>query len=131
MIEKDILSQEEIDALLESVDESAEDVFYESPVPHHYFEIDRSKKELSISELTDVELTICAPVAKTKSSIAAVMKWQVGDILPLDAKVIETDCLDGDPMSILINGNLVAHGVVIQNKGKFSLKLTDIVSKVL
>ncbi|MFT5400877.1 MAG: flagellar motor switch protein FliN/FliY, partial [Gammaproteobacteria bacterium] len=42
--------------------------------------------------------------------------------------VIELDRLAGEPMDVLVNGTLVAHGEVVVVNEKFGIRLTDVIS---
>jgi flagellar motor switch protein FliN/FliY len=42
--------------------------------------------------------------------------------------VVELDRMAGEPLDVLINGTLVAHGEVVVVNEKFGIRLTDVVS---
>ena len=42
--------------------------------------------------------------------------------------VVELDGLAGEPMSVLVNGCLIAQGEVVVVNDKFGIRLTDIIS---
>jgi flagellar motor switch protein FliN/FliY len=42
--------------------------------------------------------------------------------------IVELDRLAGEPLDILVNGTLVAHGEVVVVNDKFGIRLTDIIS---
>jgi len=42
--------------------------------------------------------------------------------------VVELDRLAGEPMDVLVNGTLVAHGEVVVVNEKFGIRLTDVIS---
>ena len=42
--------------------------------------------------------------------------------------VVELDRLAGEPLDVLINGTLIAHGEVVVVNEKFGIRLTDVVS---
>ena len=53
----------------------------------------------------------------------------VRDLLQLNhGSVVELDRLAGEPMDVLVNGTLVAHGEVVVVNDRFGIRLTDIVS---
>ena len=41
---------------------------------------------------------------------------------------VELDRLAGEPMDVLINGTLIAHGEVVVVNEKFGIRLTDVIS---
>ena len=42
--------------------------------------------------------------------------------------VIELDRLAGEPLDVLVNGTLVAHGEVVVVNEKFGIRMTDVIS---
>jgi flagellar motor switch protein FliN/FliY len=42
--------------------------------------------------------------------------------------VIELDRLAGEPLDVLVNGRLIAHGEVVVVNEKFGIRLTDVIS---
>ncbi|MCC6528900.1 MAG: FliM/FliN family flagellar motor switch protein, partial [Pseudomonadales bacterium] len=42
--------------------------------------------------------------------------------------VIELDRLAGEPLDVLVNGTLIAHGEVVVVNEKFGIRMTDVVS---
>ncbi|MBF0300413.1 MAG: flagellar motor switch protein FliN [Oligoflexia bacterium] len=55
----------------------------------------------------------------------------IKDLLQLgQGSVLELDKLAGEPLEVLVNGQLVARGEVVVVNEKFGLRLTDIISPV-
>jgi flagellar motor switch protein FliN/FliY len=44
--------------------------------------------------------------------------------------VIELERLAGEPLDVLVNGTLIAHGEVVVVNDKFGVRLTDVVSPI-
>jgi flagellar motor switch protein FliN/FliY len=42
--------------------------------------------------------------------------------------VIELDRLAGEPLNVLVNGTLIAHGEVVVVNDKFGIRMTDVIS---
>ena len=42
--------------------------------------------------------------------------------------MVELDRMAGEPMDVLVNGTLVAHGEVVVVNEKFGIRLTDVIS---
>jgi flagellar motor switch protein FliN/FliY len=42
--------------------------------------------------------------------------------------VVELDRLAGEPLDVLVNGTLIAHGEVVMVNEKFGIRLTDVIS---
>jgi flagellar motor switch protein FliN/FliY len=62
-------------------------------------------------------------IGRTKLSIRNLLKLNQGS-------VIELDRLAGEPMDVLVNGTLIAHGEVVVVNDKFGIRLTDVISPV-
>ena len=43
--------------------------------------------------------------------------------------MVELDRLAGEPLDVLVNGTLIAHGEVVMVNDKFGIRLTDVVSQ--
>lgn len=86
-----------------------------SALPH---ENDEEKMAL----ISDIPVAITVEIGRTKMTIRNLLQLNQGGIVPLDR-------LAGDPLDVLVNGTLVAHGEVVVVNDKFGVRLTDIVSK--
>ena len=42
--------------------------------------------------------------------------------------MVELDRLAGEPLDVLVNGTLIAHGEVVVVNEKFGIRLTDVIS---
>lgn len=72
--------------------------------------------------IEDVPLEISVEVGRAKR--------QVRDIIDLaSGSVIELDKQAGDPVDVLVNGKLIAHGEVVVIDESFGVRITDIASK--
>ncbi|VEB36859.1 flagellar motor switch protein FliM [Legionella cherrii] len=60
-------------------------------------EIDPNWVKSLKEELMDVELTVSSVMAETKSTLGAVMSWQVGDFIPMEMKEVVTLDIEGIP----------------------------------
>ncbi|MGD8976407.1 MAG: flagellar motor switch protein FliN [Gammaproteobacteria bacterium] len=71
--------------------------------------------------ILDVPVNLSLEVGRTSMS--------VGDLLQLSqGSVVELDRLAGEPLDVLVNGTLVAHGEIVVVNDKFGIRLTDVVS---
>lgn len=53
----------------------------------------------------------------------------INNLLQLgQGSVIELDRLAGEPMDVMVNGTLIAHGEVVVVDEKFGIRLTDVIS---
>lgn len=85
--------------------------------------VDTSDDELNLEVILDVPVDISMEIGRTKISIRNLMKLNQGS-------VIELDRLAGEPMDVLVNGTLIAHGEVVVVNDKFGIRLTDVISPV-
>ena len=81
-------------------------------------ESDNEKLEL----ILDIPVAVTVEIGRTKMSIRNLLQLNQGGIVALDR-------LAGEPLDVLVNGTLVAHGEVVVVNDKFGVRLTDIVSK--
>lgn len=81
-------------------------------------EADNEKMEL----ILDIPVSVAVEIGRTKMTIRNLLQLNQGGIVALDR-------LAGDPLDVLVNGTLVAHGEVVVVNDKFGVRLTDIVSK--
>lgn len=99
--------------------------------PIETFEDDSTtgKAPLSVEErkkldsILDIPVTITMEVGHAKISIRNLLQLNQGS-------VIELERLAGEPLDVLVNGTLIAHGEVVVVNDKFGIRLTDVISQV-
>ena len=74
-----------------------------------------------LDNILDIPVTISVEIGTTQVSIRNLLKLNQGS-------VVELDRLAGEPLDILVNGTLIAHGEVVVVNEKFGIRLTDVVS---
>ena len=77
--------------------------------------------EVKLDVILDIPVTIGMEIGRTQLSIRNLLQLNQGSI-------VELDRLAGEPMDVLVNGTLVAHGEVVVVNEKFGIRLTDVVS---
>jgi len=77
--------------------------------------------EVNLDVVLDIPVTIAMEIGRTHISIRNLLQLNQGS-------VIELDRLAGEPMDVLVNGTLVAHGEVVVVNEKFGIRLTDVIS---
>ncbi|VAW87508.1 Flagellar motor switch protein FliN [hydrothermal vent metagenome] len=75
----------------------------------------------NLEVILDIPVTISMEVGKTKISIRNLLQLNQGSI-------VELDRLAGEPLDVMVNGTLVAHGEVVVVNEKYGIRLTDVVS---
>lgn len=79
---------------------------------------DAEKMEL----ILDIPVAVTVEIGRIKMTIRNLLQLNQGGIVALDR-------LASEPLDVLVNGTLVAHGEVVVVNDKFGVRLTDIVSK--
>lgn len=71
--------------------------------------------------ILDIPVTISMEVGRTSITIRNLLQLNQGS-------VIELDRLAGEPLDVLVNGTLIAHGEVVVVNEKFGIRMTDVIS---
>ncbi|MBL4728245.1 MAG: flagellar motor switch protein FliN [Gammaproteobacteria bacterium] len=66
-------------------------------------------------------VSLAIEVGRTKLSLNDLLGTREGTVIELDRHLDE-------PLDILVNGALIAHGIVVLANEKFGLQITDIIS---
>ncbi|MFO7602900.1 MAG: flagellar motor switch protein FliN [Gammaproteobacteria bacterium] len=77
--------------------------------------------EINLDVILDIPVTISMEIGQTKLNIRNLLQLNQGS-------VIELDRLAGEPLDVLVNGTLIAHGEVVVVNEKFGIRLTDVIS---
>ncbi len=77
--------------------------------------------EVKLDVILDIPVTVAMEIGRTRLSIRNLLQLNQGSI-------VELDRLAGEPMDVLVNGTLVAHGEVVVVNDKFGIRLTDVIS---
>lgn len=72
--------------------------------------------------ILDIPVSISMEVGRTQIPIRNLLQLNQGS-------VVELDRLAGEPLDVLVNGTLIAHGEVVMVNDKFGIRLTDVVSQ--
>lgn len=78
-------------------------------------------EDSNMEVILDIPVTISMEIGRTKISIRNLLQLNQGS-------VVELDRLAGEPMDVLVNGTLIAHGEVVVVNEKFGIRLTDVIS---
>jgi flagellar motor switch protein FliN len=77
--------------------------------------------EIKMDVILDIPVTIAMEIGRTQISIRNLLQLNQGS-------VVELDRFAGEPMDVLVNGTLIAHGEVVVVNDKFGIRLTDVIS---
>ena len=80
-----------------------------------------SSEELNLDVILDVPVTLSMEIGRTQINIRNLLQLNQGS-------VVELDRFAGEPLDVLVNGTLVAHGEVVVINDKFGIRLTDVIS---
>ena len=80
-----------------------------------------SMEDVNMDIILDIPVTISLEVGHTNINIRNLLQLNQGS-------VVELDRLAGEPLDVLVNGTLIAHGEVVVVNEKFGVRLTDIIS---
>ncbi|MGC5700279.1 flagellar motor switch protein FliN [Pseudomonas sp. NFXW11] len=117
-------SQDDIDALLAADAGTASssgrlqmEEFGSVPKSHEPVTLDGPNLDV----ILDIPVSISMEVGSTDINIRNLLQLNQGS-------VIELDRLAGEPLDVLVNGTLIAHGEVVVVNEKFGIRLTDVIS---
>lgn len=111
-------------AMAEQADEESKDG---KATVAEYDELEEDK-EISPAEkrkldtILDIPVTISMEVGRSHISIRNLLQLNQGS-------VVELDRVAGEPLDVLVNGTLIAHGEVVVVNDKFGIRLTDVISQ--
>lgn len=76
-----------------------------------------------LETILDIPVNISMEVGRSKISIRNLLQLNQGS-------VVELDRVAGEPLDVLVNGTLIAHGEVVVVNDKFGIRLTDVISQI-
>lgn len=71
--------------------------------------------------ILEIPVSLSMEIGRTNISIRNLLQLNQGS-------VVELDRLAGEPMDVMVNGTLIAHGEVVVVNEKFGIRLTDVIS---
>lgn len=94
-----------------------------STVPLDELQAEGGKSNLNpdLDVILDIPVSISMEVGRTSITIRNLLQLNQGS-------VIELDRLAGEPLDVLVNGTLIAHGEVVVVNEKFGIRMTDVIS---
>ncbi len=113
--------QDDIDAMLNQSSGPAKAPMQDFPDQHSENEVITSLGGPNLDVILDIPVSISMEVGSTDISIRNLLQLNQGS-------VVELDRLAGEPLDVLVNGTLIAHGEVVVVNEKFGIRLTDVIS---
>jgi flagellar motor switch protein FliN/FliY len=118
-------SQDDIDALMAGNAAPAAPVAPRAPME----EFGMAPKAPTIAGLEGPNLDVILDIPVTISMEVGHTDINIRNLLQLNqGSVIELDRLAGEPLDVMVNGTLIAHGEVVTINDRFGVRLTDVVS---
>jgi len=94
------------------------------PAPMRNLDADAAAAHLppgSLDNILEIPVMLTVEIGSTKVAIRNLLQLNQGS-------VVELDRLAGEPLDVLVNGTLIAHGEVVVVNEKFGIRLTDVIS---
>jgi len=94
------------------------------PTPAEFDELQNEAADgegVNLDMILDIPVVISMEIGRTQISIRNLLKLNQGS-------VVELDRLAGEPLDVMVNGTLIAHGEVVVVNEKFGIRLTDVIS---
>jgi len=84
-------------------------------------EVRNGSEQVDLSLLMDVPLQVTVELGRTRMTLENLLKLNQGS-------VVELNQIIGEPLDILVNNKLMAHGEAVVVKDKFAIRVLDVVS---
>jgi flagellar motor switch protein FliN/FliY len=81
------------------------------------------EEKRKLDAILDIPVTISMEVGRSQISIRNLLQLNQGS-------VVELERVAGEPLDVLVNGTLIAHGEVVVVNDKFGIRLTDVISQI-
>ena len=81
-----------------------------------------AEERRKLDTILDIPVTIAMEVGRSQINIRNLLQLNQGS-------VVELERVAGEPLDVLVNGTLIAHGEVVVVNDKFGIRLTDVISQ--
>jgi len=119
-IDQDAMADDWAAAMAEQADADESDA---NPISFEelHSEVTKGNHNPELEVILDIPVSISMEVGRTSITIRNLLQLNQGS-------VIELDRLAGEPLDVLVNGTLIAHGEVVVVNEKFGIRMTDVIS---
>ncbi len=83
--------------------------------------VEGSIQNEKLDVILDIPVSLSMEVGRTQIPIRNLLQLTQGS-------VVELDRLAGEPLDVMVNGTLIAHGEVVVINEKYGIRLTDVMS---
>lgn len=107
-----------------AMSEQADETETAKPVELNEFDVadgGEPNKNPDLDVILDIPVKISMEVGGTAITIRNLLQLNQGS-------VVELDRFAGEPLDVLVNGTLIAHGEVVVVNDKFGIRMTDVIS---
>ena len=84
---------------------------------------DKPRADVNLDLVLDIPVDVSLRVGSTDISIRDLVSLVEGSVISLDQDA-------GEPMDVLVNGTLIAHGEIVIVDDQYGVRLTDVVTPV-
>ena len=120
--EEEAVGDEWAAAMSEQAESEANDAQVDSaPLQNLQDENTGESTQANLENILDIPVTLSVRIGQSKITIKNLLQLNQGS-------VVELERLAGEPLDVLVNNTLVAHGEVVVVNEKYGIRLTDIVS---
>ena len=77
--------------------------------------------QVDLSLLMDVPLQVTVELVRARMTIESLLRLNQGSVIELNQVI-------GEPLAILVNNKLMAHGEAVVVREKFAIRIVDVVS---
>ena len=104
-----------------STENGADDNYERAQFGQLQNEAKANSDEVNLDVILDIPVTLSVEIGRTRQTIRNLLQLNQGS-------VVELDRLAGEPMDVLVNGTMIAHGEIVVVNEKFGIRLTDVIS---
>jgi len=97
------------------------DLSQSSPMASNNTAPNMDDQDINLDVILDVPITISVEIGRTQVPIRDLLRYSQGSVIELDRLVSE-------PLDVLVNNTLIAHGEVVVVDEQFGIRLTDVIS---
>ncbi|KGM46473.1 hypothetical protein NP83_00105 [Neobacillus niacini] len=119
MVEKGKLTQDEMEALLGSSQQSAANEHFQFTELESDDFGQNANEKMNLDLLLDIPLEIVVELGRTKKRISEVLELTSGSI-------VELDKMAGEPVDVYVNNKLIAKGEVVVIEEHFGVRIKEI-----
>ncbi len=100
---------------------SLKDLSENSPSASQSTSPSMDEQDINLDVILDVPITLSVEIGRAQVPIRDLLRYSQGSVIELDRLVSE-------PLDVLVNNTLIAHGEVVVVDDQFGIRLTDVIS---